>query len=56
MKKHLSTIVLVAVFLAGVCLLLYPTVSDYWNSLHQTRAIGAYEETLTDMTEKDGTK
>ena len=53
MKKHLSTIVLVAVFLAGVCLLLYPTVSDYWNSLHQTRAIGAYEETLTDMTEKD---
>ena len=53
MKKHLSTIVLVAVFLAGVCLLLYPTVSDYWNSLHQTRAIGAYEETLSDMTEKD---
>ena len=44
---------LVAVFLVGVCLLLYPTVSDYWNSLHQTRAIGAYEETLTDMTEKD---
>ena len=53
MKKHLSTIVLVAVFLVGVCLLLYPTVSDYWNSLHQTWAIGAYEETLTDMTEKD---
>ena len=53
MKKHLSTIVLVAVLLAGVCLLLYPTVSDYWNSLHQTRAIGAYEETLSDMTEKD---
>ncbi len=38
MKKHLSTIVLAAVFLAGVCQLLYPTVSDYWNSLHQTRA------------------
>ena len=48
MKKHLSTIVLVAVFLVGVCLLLYPTVSDYWNSLHQTQAIGAYEETLTE--------
>ena len=53
MKKHLSTIVLVAVFLAGVCLLLYPTVSDYWNSLHQTRAIGAYEDTLSGMTQKD---
>ena len=53
MKKHLTTIVLVAVFLAGVCLLLYPTVSDYWNSLHQTRAIGAYEDTLSGMTQKD---
>lgn len=37
MKKHLSTILLVAVFLLGMCILLYPTVSDYWNSLHQTR-------------------
>lgn len=29
MKRHLATILLVAVFLLGVCLLLYPTVSDY---------------------------
>ena len=32
MKKHLSTIALILVLLAGVSLLLYPTVSDYWNS------------------------
>ena len=49
MKKHLSTIVLVAVFLAGVCLLLYPTVSDYWNSMHQTRAIASYAETVSQL-------
>ena len=55
MKKHLSTILLVAVFLLGMCILLYPTVSDYWNSLHQTRAIGAYEDTLSKMTQKDYT-
>ena len=55
MKKHLSTILLVAVFLLGMCILLYPTVSDYWNSLHQTRAIGAYEDTLANMTQKDYT-
>ena len=55
MKKHISTIFLVAVFLAGVSLLLYPTLSDYWNSLHQTRAIGAYEDTLSKMTQKDYT-
>ena len=48
MKKHLSTLLLVAVFLLGVCIMLYPTVSDYWNSLHQTRAIGAYEDALAE--------
>lgn len=53
MKKHLSTILLVGVFLLGVGILLYPSVSDYWNSMHQTRAIGAYEDTLSGMTQKD---
>ena len=53
MKKHLSTLRLVAEFLLGVCILLYPTASDYWNSLHQTRAIGAYEDALAGMTRRD---
>ena len=39
MKKRLSTILLILIFLIGLSLLLYPTVSDYWNSLHQSRAI-----------------
>lgn len=55
MKNHLSTLLLVAVFLLGVCLLLYPTISDQWNAQHQTRAIGAYENTLSTMTQKDYT-
>lgn len=41
-KKHLSTIILVIIFLIGLSLLLYPTLSDYWNSLHQSRAIANY--------------
>jgi len=41
-KGNLSTIILILVFLTGLSLLLYPTVSDYWNSLHQTRAIAEY--------------
>lgn len=53
MKNHLCTLLLVAVFLVGVCLLLYPTISDQWNAQHQTRAIGAYENTLSTMTQKD---
>ena len=44
MKKHLSTIILILVFLMGLALVLYPTVADYWNSLHQSRAIATYAE------------
>ena len=46
MRKHLSTIVLVFLLLIGLSLLLYPTVSDYWNSFHQTRAIVTYAENV----------
>ena len=42
MKKRLSTVILILVFLTGLSLLLYPTVSDYWNSFHQSRAIATY--------------
>ena len=51
MKKHLSTIILILVFLVGLSLLLYPTVSDYWNSFHQSRAIAGYAQTVADLDE-----
>lgn len=44
MKKRITSIILIVVLLAGLSLLLYPTVSDYWNSLHQSRAIANYVE------------
>ena len=49
MRKHLSTIFLVLVLLVGVGLLVYPTFSDYYNSLHQTRAIAQYVESINRM-------
>lgn len=49
MKKHLSTIILVLIFFIGLSLLLYPTVSDYWNSLHQSRAIATYAEQVAEI-------
>ena len=49
MKKHLSTIILILVFLTGLSLLLYPTVSDYWNSFHQSRAIATYASEVADL-------
>lgn len=44
MKKHLSTIILIFIFLIGLSLLLYPSVSNYWNSFHASRAIASYSE------------
>ena len=47
MKKHLSTILLVAIFFIGLSVLLYPTLADYVNSKHQSRAIAQYVENLS---------
>ncbi|MDY2937337.1 MAG: class C sortase [Fusicatenibacter sp.] len=52
MKKRTSnliTLFLVLILLAGLSLLLYPTVSDYWNSLHQSRAIASYVEQVAEI-------
>ncbi len=48
-KKNLTTVLLILAFLAGLSLLLYPTVSDYWNSLHQSRAITEYAEQVNEL-------
>ena len=52
-KKHLSTIILVIVFVIGLCLLLYPTFSDYWNSFHQSRAIANYATEVADIDDEE---
>jgi len=49
MKKHLSTILLIVALLAGVSLLLYPSVSDYWNSLHATQVVSNYAQQVQTM-------
>lgn len=49
MKGKLATRVLLAAFGIGLALLLYPTVSDYWNSLHQSRAIAGYAEAVAEI-------
>lgn len=46
MKKHLSTIALILALLAGVSLLLYPTVSNYWNTRHASRAVADYAQNV----------
>lgn len=53
MKKHMSTIIAILVFITGLSLLLYPTVSNYWNSLHQSRVVANYSDTLAKMDKKE---
>ena len=53
MRNGKIVIILVLGFLVGVSLLLYPAVSDYWNSKTQTRAIVNYESVLEHMEPED---
>ena len=48
-KGNYITILLVLILLVGLSLLLYPSVSDYWNSLHQTKAIATYAEEVANL-------
>lgn len=49
MKKKLSTILLLFILLLGLSLLLYPSFSEYWNALHQSRAIASYVEQVANL-------
>lgn len=53
MKNTLSSIILLLVFFVGLSVLLYPTISDYWNSKTQSRAIVDYESVLQNLTPED---
>ena len=46
MKKRRTTIILLISFFIGLSVLLYPSVSSYWNSKTQTKAIIDYEAML----------
>ena len=56
MKKHLSSIILFLVFAAGLSIFLYPSVSNYVNSKHQSRAIASYDEALAKLSTTDYSK
>lgn len=53
MKKHYPTIILIAVFLVGLSVLLYPSVSNYYNSFHQSRAVASYDAKMGKLTDTD---
>lgn len=52
MRKHISTIIAVLIFITGLSLLLYPTVSECWNSLYQSKVVANYSDKMKKMTHK----
>ena len=52
-KRHLVTILILAGLVVGIGLILYPSVANYWNTFHQTRAIMTYTDAVSSMNEAD---
>ena len=53
MKKRRTTIIMVLFFFMGLLVLLYPSLSDFYNQKHQSKTIVNYEELLSTYQEND---
>lgn len=53
LKQKLSKFALPFIFIMGLGLLTYPTISDYWNSFHQSEAIMSYTKSVSKMSTED---
>lgn len=56
MKRKISTFLFGLLFLTGFGILIYPTVSDQWNTYRQNQLISSYETRVSDLTEEDFTE
>lgn len=52
--RGILTLVILLVFIIGLSLVLYPSVSNAWNTYRQQKLLTSYEETVSDM-EENGT-
>ena len=52
-KKSRSTQILTLVFFIGLAILLYPTISNYWNQWNASRAMLEYEERIEKLTPEE---
>ena len=56
MKRVLTIALFVLIFLIGFAVLIYPAVSDYYNSLRHIRAVDEYFKAVGALSEKDYTE
>lgn len=53
MKRRLSTIIIIVIFVFGLGLMLYPVISDLLNKAHQSYAISTYDKNIAKLTKED---
>ena len=53
MKRKIANVLFGVLFLIGFGILVYPTVSDQWNTYRQSRLISNYEAVVENLTEED---
>lgn len=56
MKRKISSVLFGLLFLIGFAILIYPTVSNQWNTYRQNQLISSYEELIGKMNQEDFTK
>ena len=55
-KSHrVSNLILVLIMLVGAGIAGYPAFSEYWNSMHQSRAIMGYAERVAELSNEEYT-
>ena len=53
LKKLLPNIIFSVIFLVGLAIFLYPSVSNYINSKHQSRAVASYDAAIAALSKED---
>ena len=53
LRGFAETFFMILLFAAGVGMLLYPHFSDWWNDLHQSKAIATYERATRNLSEEE---
>lgn len=56
MKRKITGILFILLFLVGFGILAYPTIADQWNTYRQSRLISSYEAKVSEMEPEDFTE
>ena len=56
MKRKISNILIILLFIVGISILVYPTVSNQWNTYRQNKLINTYKQEIKELAPEDFSK